>query len=197
MHILFVCTGNICRSPTAERLVRAYAGHYLADPSQLTASSAGTRAVYGSGIEPNAARVLVGLGGSPADFAARQVQPEDVTSADVVLAMTGEHRTTVLSASPRALQRSFTLLEARALLDLVPREELPPSGDLTARGKALVKGMARRRGIRPTPRSYAEFPPDDVEDPIGLDPETFRRVGGEIAEALTPWLDVLTDRERS
>ncbi|MBA3525256.1 MAG: protein tyrosine phosphatase, partial [Geodermatophilaceae bacterium] len=127
MHILFVCTGNICRSPTAERLVQAYSLRHLDDPSQLTASSAGTRAVYGSGVEPNAALVLQSLGGDPTGFVARQVQPEDVTDAHLVLAMTGKHRATVLGASPRALQRSFTLLEARSLLDLVPREELPPA----------------------------------------------------------------------
>ena len=41
--MLFVCTGNICRSPTAERLARAFADeHGLGD---LTASSAGSRAV--------------------------------------------------------------------------------------------------------------------------------------------------------
>lgn len=177
--------------------MQAYSRRHLPDPSQLTAASAGTRAVYGSGIEPNSALVLTRLGGDPADFVARQVQPEDVDAADIVLAMTGKHRATVLGTSPRALQRSFTLLEARALLDLVPRAELPPADDLTARGKALVKAMARRRGVRPAPEAYDEIPPDDVEDPIGLNAEIFGRVGDQIADALTVWLDALTDRERT
>ena len=56
MHVLFVCTGNICRSPTAERLAVAYAArHGIAD---FTSSSAGTHAVIGHPIHPDAAAVL-------------------------------------------------------------------------------------------------------------------------------------------
>ncbi|MGI8646044.1 MAG: low molecular weight phosphotyrosine protein phosphatase, partial [Nocardioides sp.] len=68
-----VCTGNICRSPTAERVTRAFAvKHGL---SRLTASSAGTRAVVGYGMEPTAAEVLRTLGGDPKGFRARQLSP--------------------------------------------------------------------------------------------------------------------------
>ena len=51
-----VCTGNICRSPTAERLAAAYAVQN-GNPD-ITASSAGTRAVIGHPIHPDAAVVL-------------------------------------------------------------------------------------------------------------------------------------------
>ena len=66
IRILFVCTGNICRSPSGERLAAA-----LNAQNPITgfrASSAGTRAVIAHPVHPEAARVLADLGGDPADF---------------------------------------------------------------------------------------------------------------------------------
>lgn len=188
VHLLFVCTGNICRSPTAERLTAAYAAA-LPDPARLTASSAGTHAVYGSAMEPNAELVLTSLGGSGQGFRARQISPEIVAEADLVLTMTQQHRTSVLNASPRHLARTFTLLEANALAAEVPREGLhPPGEDLTLRGRELIAAMVRQRAMR-----HASQPAnDDILDPIGGDPLLFAQIGDQIATSLTAWLDVLT-----
>jgi protein-tyrosine phosphatase len=90
MHLLFVCTGNICRSPPAERLTRAYAEHH--GLSAMTASSAGIRAVVGYGMEPTAARVLIELGGDPRGFRARQLSTAMVDEADLVLTMSIRQR---------------------------------------------------------------------------------------------------------
>lgn len=191
VHILFVCTGNICRSPTAERLTRAYADTYLPDPSQLSAESAGTRAVYGAAMEPTAELVLRSLGGDGADFEARQLSAEMVTRADVILTMTRQHRTRVLNGSPRALSRTFTLREAQALLEQLPRSALSPPEDLDRRCREIVAEMARQRASRNT--TWARS--DDIRDPIGADPSTFVTVGEEVAAALTGWLDVCCGRE--
>ena len=48
MRVMFVCTGNICRFPTCERLAAAYAAAQN-EIIDFTASSAGTRAVIGRG----------------------------------------------------------------------------------------------------------------------------------------------------
>lgn len=186
MHILFVCTGNICRSPTAERLTRAYAETLLADPSQLTAQSAGTRAVHGSAMEPTAELVLRSLGGSGRGFRARQIEPDMVSAADVVLTMTRQQRTKVLNTSPRALSRTFTLREAHSMLAELSRTELAPPGDLDQRGRQLVAAMVRQRANRHASLARS----DDIRDPIGSDASTFVTVGDDIAEALTGWLDV-------
>src|SRR4051812_10984921 len=72
--VLFVCTGNICRSPVAERVARAFLDAALgAEAACIHLGSAGTRAVVGSGVHPDSAAVLAGLGGKPAGFAARQL----------------------------------------------------------------------------------------------------------------------------
>jgi len=174
MHVLFVCTGNICRSPTAERVTRAFAiKHGL---SRLTASSAGTRAVVGYGMEPTAAEVLRTLGGDPKGFRARQLSPANVDDADLILTMTTRHRDKVLAASPRAMRRTFTLLEAGRLLAIPMAAE------------TVVQRLAQARGQQ----THGERV-DDIVDPIGLDDGTFEAVGAQVVEALRPLLHALAE----
>ena len=99
VHVLFICTGNICRSPTAERLLRAYAaegGH------EVTASSAGTHGLVGHPMDPTAATVLQQLGGESDGFVARRISARIAEDADIVLAMTARHRDEVLAIAPRS-----------------------------------------------------------------------------------------------
>ena len=167
MHILFVCTGNICRSPTAERLAAAAAGR---DPiPDFRASSAGTRAVIGHPVHPESARVLQDLGGDPAGFAARQLTARIAADADLVLALTKAHRDAVLELAPRQLHRTFTLTEAAQLTSLFDPDSVQ---DLSA--------------LRPQLR--ADQSPD-VPDPIGRDPEVFDRVGSQIADLMGPVME--------
>ncbi|MCB9409830.1 low molecular weight phosphatase family protein [Mycolicibacterium sp.] len=171
MHILFVCTGNICRSPSAERLAAAI-GNENAIP-EFRASSAGTRAVIGHPVHPDAARVLEGLGGDAAGFAARQLTANIANDADLVIAMTKAHRDAVLELAPRQLHRTFTLTEAAQLVT-----EFDP---------ADVKELATLRS-----RLRAEQSPD-VPDPIGQDQEFFDQVGSQIAELVRPIIEFCRD----
>ena len=168
LHILFVCTGNICRSPTAERLAVAYA-HQHSIPG-FSASSAGTRAVIGHEIHRDAANVLEELGGSAAEFAARQLTAKIATSADLIVTMTSAHRDLVLEVEPRQLQRTFTLTEIARLASSTGAKKI---GDLAA--------------LRPHIGAN-EMP--DVPDPIGQSPEIFIAVGSQIAELVPPLLEL-------
>ncbi|GAB2636674.1 protein-tyrosine-phosphatase [Prescottella soli] len=166
MQLLFVCTGNICRSPTAERLTAAWASR--TGTADLTASSAGTRAVVGSGLEPTAAQILSTLGGDPDGFVARRLTPAIAGGADLVLAMTESHRDAVLRIAPRQFKRTFTLLEAAHLAATI--------------GSATVAELAAARGTIPRPVIA------DVPDPIGQSATVFGDVGNVIDKAL---LDLL------
>jgi protein-tyrosine phosphatase len=89
MHILFVCTGNTCRSPTAEALLReALAAKGI---KQITVGSAGTGAWEGAPASEGA--YLVGLehGLDLSGHAARLLTREMVKEADLVLVMSGHH----------------------------------------------------------------------------------------------------------
>ncbi len=164
MHILFVCTGNICRSPTAERLAAAY-GSAL-EIANLSASSAGTQAVIGSPMHPDAARVLADLGGDPAGFTARHLTPRIASNADLVIAMTRVHREAVLELAPRQLSRTFTLMEAARLVSECGAEDV--------RSLAALRSRLGRDGLT------------DIPDPIGQDPQYFADIGSMIAAALRP-----------
>jgi protein-tyrosine phosphatase len=168
LHVLFVCTGNICRSPTAERLASAY-GARLQIPD-LVISSAGTRAVIAHPIHDDAALVLVGLGGEASGFAARQLTPKVASKADLILTMTRAHRDVVLELAPQRLNRTFTLREASRL-----------ASDHNARS------VAELAALRPQLSSHDRA---DIPDPIGQSAEVFALVGSQIADLLPPILEL-------
>jgi protein-tyrosine phosphatase len=87
MKILFVCLGNICRSPTAEGVLRAIAAREFPG-LEVAVDSAGT-ADYHVGEPPDRRAVAAARrrGYDLSSLRARQVQPEDFTRFDLVLAM--------------------------------------------------------------------------------------------------------------
>lgn len=187
MRILFVCTGNVCRSPVAERLATAWARKKLAHSPEVDAvriESAGLGAVAGRPMDPHAAAALVGLGGDPGGFRSREFTRELAQDADLVLTMTRDQRRTVLEANPRGLRRTFTLAEAADLLrraDLTGLSLLP----LTARTRELGRRLDAARAGRPTADG------DDTADPIGQHAGVHEEVAGLVAAALRPLADVL------
>ncbi len=89
MHILFVCTGNTCRSPIAEGLLREALAARAID--QVTVASAGTGAWEGAPVSEGA--YLVGLenGLDLSEHRARLLTRDMVREADLVLTMSGHH----------------------------------------------------------------------------------------------------------
>ena len=90
--VLFVCTANICRSPMAEAIFNA-----LAEDGDLPvrAQSAGTAALEGSTIAPNAVAALEEAGIYPGPHGARRFNKEMLGGTDLVLTMTPKHTATV------------------------------------------------------------------------------------------------------
>jgi protein-tyrosine phosphatase len=94
MHILFVCTGNICRSPMAEGIARE---RY---PDLATFSSAGTRAVRGSAPTGFATTVTKELGIDIAGLRASSLRKAITPTPDHIYVMTERHRSRVVADHP-------------------------------------------------------------------------------------------------
>lgn len=168
MHVLFVCTGNVCRSPIAERLAQALVQN-IEHPG-LCFTSAGTRAVRGHPIHPDAARALQRFGGDASAFAARQLTPALIEDSDLILTMTRAHRDAVLEKVPRVLKRTFTLHEAATLVaDL---------GAIRISDLATMRPQLLGRELR------------DVPDPIGRAPEFHLEVAELINGLLPPVVEL-------
>ena len=87
LRILFVCMGNICRSPTAEGILRAKldaAG--LAEAVELDSAGTGDWHV-GKAPDARAIQAAAGRGYDIADLRARQVAEDDFQRFDLILAM--------------------------------------------------------------------------------------------------------------
>ncbi|MEW6668044.1 MAG: low molecular weight protein-tyrosine-phosphatase [Thermodesulfobacteriota bacterium] len=89
MNVLFVCSGNVSRSFLAEALLR----HEMErlGRTDVLVSSAGLRAFPGSPPDPRMVQYLETLGIAAPAHEARQVSPEDVDRADLIVVMEREH----------------------------------------------------------------------------------------------------------
>jgi protein-tyrosine phosphatase len=187
---LMVCTGNICRSPMAERLAAAGLAERLGvEATHFEVTSAGTFGLHGNDMEPFAAQVLSALGGDPAGFVARRLDSDLVAAADLVTTATLEHRSIAVSLHPRAASRSFTIRELARLLSVVDLTALPQD-DPVARARAMVAAAAAKRGYLPPPAPGA----DDVKDPYGGPLPAYQACGELLVEALRAPLEAIALR---
>ncbi|WP_204331651.1 arsenate reductase/protein-tyrosine-phosphatase family protein [Geodermatophilus sabuli] len=180
MPLLVVCTGNICRSPAAELLLRAGLG----EDAGIAVASAGLAARAGEPVAAPMARLLAERGVQPAGFVARQLQPPVLRSAGVVLTMTTAQRSAVVTRAPSAVRRAFTLHEFAELASLAG--ELPGQVRPVDRLVALIAAAPRLRALRTGPRD------DDVEDPYRRSDEVFGRVLARIDADVAALLAFLT-----
>jgi L-threonylcarbamoyladenylate synthase len=102
---VFVCSGNICRSPMAEYLMRRWLGR----DSGWAVSSAGTSAVDGMSASVEAVRALAELKIDLRPHRSRQLTGEIVDAASLIVVMTAAHRTAVLERFPGARDKAFAL----------------------------------------------------------------------------------------
>ena len=89
MKILFVCSGNTCRSPLAEAIARRMFG--VAGRSDVEVSSAGTQAWDGSSASDGAILVGIERGLDLSEHRSRMITPEIVAENDLILAMSPQH----------------------------------------------------------------------------------------------------------
>jgi protein-tyrosine phosphatase len=159
--ILTVCTGNVCRSPVLERLLRlGFAQHWPAAVDPLPVASAGTHALVGHSIPAPLMGRLRAVGGDATPFAARQLTRDMISEAELVIALTRAHRAVVVELHPKAVRITFTLRELARIARQLPPGDTAPLEPL-ARLRTFVAAIAGSRG-RAAP---SDPDADDIVDP--------------------------------
>lgn len=108
MNILFVCTGNTCRSPMAEGILRDLAREKGLD---IRVKSAGIFALDGGDIAGNAVEVLRDIDIDISNNKSSSISEELVKEANIVLAMSNTHRESLLLKFPFMKNKIFLLNE--------------------------------------------------------------------------------------
>jgi protein-tyrosine phosphatase len=179
--ILVVCTGNVCRSPVAEALLRTSFEQRFGARAPSVAS-AGTAGWQGSDASPGSIAAAAELGIDLRGHRARALALEDVWEAVLLLAMAAEHRDVIGAVAPESAERAFTLKELVRLLEALPAP--PESSDpVVALAARVGEAAALRRG------GFAQAADLDVEDPLGKPQEQY----GEMATELDEWCRRLGD----
>jgi protein-tyrosine phosphatase len=164
--IVFVCTGNRCRSPSAEGFTRA-----LARGLPVEVTSAGTLDL---GEVPALAETVAAARAFGVDLSthkSRAMVSAGLERADLIVGFELDHVAAAVVEGNARRERTFTLPEIVRLLEGVA----PAPGDLEERARAAVAGAHRKRM-----EHDAFVPREEVPDPIGRPPEVHEQTANTV-----------------
>ena len=122
--ILFVCTGNVCRSPMAEALFRRAAS----GRGDFRVLSAGLGAMDGQPPTPHSVAAMRELGMDISAQRSRALTAELVRQADYIFGMTHSHVDTIVLLYPQAAEKTFLLREFDETLEPFEKDISDPIG---------------------------------------------------------------------
>lgn len=218
MDILFVCTGNTCRSNMAEALFRDILrkdprAHHL----DIKIQSAGTGAVADLSSAPLAVEVLKDKGIDLSSHRTRALSPDMVERAGLIFTMSKQHRDEVLRMAPWAEDKVFVLKEFTDLNDLMKAalsSSVETGEDLLRRVEELKRihdeirgrfkeieeemGMLREplpQNLRMKAERFFKLSEDpfrfDIADPVGKDIRAYRKCVEELERELLKLTELL------
>jgi protein arginine phosphatase len=183
MHrVLFVCTGNTCRSPMAEGLFRLLAER---EGLSVEVRSAGVSAMNGGPVSEHSTRILIEYGAMPPS-ASSMLTGQLADWSDLILTMTTAHKRLVIERHPHLVDKVYTLKEyvegdSTGLDAISQLETLVSELQLKqALGQAITEDDMRK--LDELKRRIPDF---DISDPYGGTLELYRHCAKEIEAGLS------------
>lgn len=128
-HLLFVCSGNICRSPMAEGIARKLLTDQMKGRA-ATVSSAGTLGIDGQPAAKNAVQAMLEVGIDLSRHVSRGVTAQELQSCDAVVVMEEQHVEFVTLLEPTCESRVHRLWEFTDGADRLDEVRDPVGRDL-------------------------------------------------------------------
>lgn len=181
MKVLFVCTGNICRSPMGQYLFPLF----FNDPD-IEMDSAGTHGLQSNPIDPSSAQLLEADGIDSSDFRSKRLTPQLAQNADLILCFSRRQLRKIVEISPLSAKKTFMLNDFANICTYCNEQHIIQGNSLEERFQSVLSNTSLVRPMLPQV--------EDIADPYTKDFAAFESAHNEIIHDLGTIADALDKR---